>query len=234
MSAGAIRYGISFSAGGAAPPAVTPATPTPTSFRKSRRGMPTGSDMGPLVVAHQTVHGRWKVRVVEVLAVAADAPAHLERAVLVDAVHRLHRAVALLAGDTRAHVALVVELHVVGEVVDLDPRHLLAPVEVPGELLDLGLVGGHDLVAAHAGADGRDVRPLRVGGAVVAIFTVQIGRARVDLVAEVDGLNRTLGRAEPHVERLRQRHAGRDEADENEGTRDEFGHDRGENGRASW
>src|SRR5260221_7595218 len=148
MSSGAIRYGISFSAGGAAQPAVMPATPTPTSFRKSRRGMTIGSDMAPLVVAGQTVHGGWKVRIVEVLAVAADAPAHLERAVLVDAVHRLHRAVALLAGDARAHVALVIQLHVVGQIVDLDPRHLLAPAEETGELLDLALVGGHDLFTA--------------------------------------------------------------------------------------
>src|SRR5690349_17793324 len=113
MSSGATRYGISFSAGGFAQPAVTPATPMPTSFRKSRRSNTTWSSF-MLVVAHQAVHRRREVGVVEVLAVAGHAPAHLERAVLVDAVHLLHLAVALLAREPRAHVTLVVELHVIG------------------------------------------------------------------------------------------------------------------------
>src|SRR5215831_4885882 len=143
MSSGATRYGISFSAGGLAQPAVTPATPMPTSFRKSRRSNTTVSSFMS-VVTGDAVHRRRVVGVVEVLAVAADAPAHLERAVLVHVIHLLHRAVALLARESRAHVALVVELHVVRQVVDHDPRHLLAAVGVGGELLDLGLVGGHE------------------------------------------------------------------------------------------
>src|SRR5262252_8888798 len=158
MSSGATRYGISFSAGGLAQPAVTPATPMPTSFRKSRRSNTTLSSFRSSfmsVVAHQAVHRRRVVGVVEVLPVAAHAPAHLERAVLVDAIHLLHRAVALLAGESRAHVTLVVELHVVREVVHLDPRDLFAAVGIAGELHDLRLVGGDELVAADARAHGR-------------------------------------------------------------------------------
>src|SRR5215831_13606865 len=136
MSSGAIRYGISFSAGGLAQPTVTPATPTPTSFRKSRRAKTTWSSFMS-VMTDDAVHRRREVGVVEVLAVAAHAPAHLERAELVDAVHLLHGAVALLAGEAGAHVTLVVELHVVRQVVDLDPRDLLATIEVVGELRDL-------------------------------------------------------------------------------------------------
>src|SRR5262249_41694996 len=156
MSSGATRYGIRCSVGGAVQPAVTPATPMPTSFRKSRRSNTTRSSLMS-VVTHQAVHRRREVRVVEVLAVAAHAPAHLERAVLVDAIHVLHRAVALLARQPRAHVALVVELHVVRQVMDLDPRDLLTAVVVARELHDLGLVGGHEAVAAHARAHGGDV-----------------------------------------------------------------------------
>src|SRR5437879_12908768 len=103
MSSGAIRYGISFSVGGAVQPAVTPATPTPTSFRKSRRWKTTESDITPLVVTDQTVHAGREVGIVEVVAMTGHAPAHLERAVLVDAVHLLHRPVALLAREPGAH-----------------------------------------------------------------------------------------------------------------------------------
>src|SRR5262245_2295274 len=171
MSSGAIRYGISFSAGGLAQPTVAPATPTPTSFRKSRRSNTTRSSFMS-VVADQAVHGRREVRIVEILPVAAHAPAHLERAVLVDAVHLLHRAVALLTGEPRTHVALVVELHVVGQVVDLDPRDLLAALLVARELHDLGPVVGDEPVASHAGAHGGDVGPLGVRRAVVAVLAV--------------------------------------------------------------
>src|SRR5690242_10355027 len=141
MSSGATRYGSSVSAGGFAQPAAAPATPMPTSFRKSRRLKTTGSDMALSVVTHQAVHRRRVIGVVEVLPVAGDAPAHLERAVLVDAVHRLHRAVALLALEAGLDVTLVVELHVVGQPVHLDPRDLLAAVGVAGQLHDLGAIG---------------------------------------------------------------------------------------------
>src|SRR5262247_3316656 len=103
MSSGATKYGISFSVGAAAQPAVTPATPMPTSFRKSRRSNTTRSS-AMSVVTDQAVHRRREVRVGEVLPVAAHAPAHLERAELVDVVHLLHRTVALLAREARAHV----------------------------------------------------------------------------------------------------------------------------------
>src|SRR5262245_208104 len=156
MSSGATRYGISFSAGGFAQPAAAPATPTPTSFRKSRRSNTTRSSLMS-VVTHQAVHRRREVRVVQVLPVTAHAPAHLERAVLVDVLHLLHRAMAFLAGEAGAHVTLVIELHVVGQVVDLHPRDLLTAVGVARELHDLGLVGGHEPVAAHARAHRGDI-----------------------------------------------------------------------------
>src|SRR5580765_6857082 len=180
MSSGATRYGISFSAGGLAQPAVTPATPMPTSFRKSRRSNTTRSSFMS-VMTDQAVHRRRVLRVGEVLPVAAHAPAHLERAVLVDAVHVLDRTVALLAGEARAHVTLVVELHVVGQVMHFHPRHLLAAIGVARELHDLRLVRGHELVAAHARAHGGDVRPHGVRRAVVAVLAVHLVRAGVDL-----------------------------------------------------
>src|SRR5207249_7083976 len=61
------------------------------------------------------------VRPVLALAMTADAPAHLERRILIDDRHRLDRPVALLAGEPRPDVALVVELDVLGQGVDRDP-----------------------------------------------------------------------------------------------------------------
>src|SRR5215831_13568586 len=123
MSVGATRYGISFSAGGEAQPDAAPATPMPTSFRKSRRSKTIFSLIALLVVAGDTVHGGRILRVIEMLPVTSHAPAHLERRVLVHLLHLLHRAVALRALDSLQHVALVIELHVRGKLVDPDPRH---------------------------------------------------------------------------------------------------------------
>src|SRR5439155_1734579 len=112
MSVGATRYGISFSAGGEAQPDAAPATPMPTSFRKSRRSKMIDSLIALLVVTGDAVHGGRVLRVVEMLPVTAHAPAHLERRILVHLLHGLHRAVAFRALDPLLHVALVVELHV--------------------------------------------------------------------------------------------------------------------------
>src|SRR5258708_1911878 len=52
----------------------------------------------------------------------------------------------------------------------------------------LGPVGDRELVAAHAGADGRDVRDRGFLGAVVAVEAVDAELAGVNVVREVDGL----------------------------------------------
>src|SRR5262245_12351409 len=94
-SVGWTRYGISRSVGGAAHPVTVPATPRPRSFRKSRRSKTTASDTGrPLVVTDHAIHRGRVLRIVHVLAMAVEAPAHLERRVLVHDRHRLDRAVA--------------------------------------------------------------------------------------------------------------------------------------------
>src|SRR5690349_9060104 len=181
MSSGATRYGISLSAGGFAQPAAAPAAPMPTSLRKSRL-VKTKSLIAFLVVTHDAVHRRGMRGVVQVLAVAAHAPPHLERRILVDHGHLLHRAVAVLAREAGEHVALVVELHVVGKPIDLDPGNLLAAVEIGGELLDLGAIRDRDLVAPHAGADRRQVRDRGLLRAVVAVQAVHAQLAGVDLM----------------------------------------------------
>src|SRR5438046_3185943 len=155
MSSGGTRYGISFSAGCAHP--ATPMPPRPTSLRKSLRLNVTESVMGFLVMTRQAIHRRRVLGVVEPLAMTLEAPSHLERRVLIHHVHLLNRAMAGLALDAGANVALVIELHVVRQPVDLDPRRRLTAVVIGRELLDLGPVDGGDLVAAHARAGGGNV-----------------------------------------------------------------------------
>src|SRR5687768_13459111 len=121
------------------------------------RARERGDSWGASVVAGRAVVAR------PVLDVTVDAPAHVERGVLVDLIHVLHRSVAALAGDAGVDVAHVRELDVVRHLVDALPGDRLPLVPVGGELLDLGELGAGDRMAAHAGADGREawVRGLR-------------------------------------------------------------------------
>src|SRR5262249_37492431 len=189
MSVGATRYGIHFSVGGEAQPDAAPATPMPTSFRKSRRSKTIRALIASLlVVTDDAIHRGRVLRVVHVLPVAGDAPAHLERRILVHDLHGLDRPVTVLALDPGPDVPLVVELDVRRELVDLDPRHLLAALEVAGELDDLRPVGARQLVAAHAGADRRKVGDRRLVGAVVTVEAVHAEGVGMDLMAEMDRL----------------------------------------------
>ena len=56
------------------------------------------------------------------VSVAIHAPSHAEAVFLSHTFHRLDRAVALLAFDARRNVRAVVEVSVIGQVVDPDPR----------------------------------------------------------------------------------------------------------------
>src|SRR6185436_16400026 len=207
VSSGATRYGISFSGGAAQPAVAAPASPTPTSLRKSLLSKTTPSLIGPLVVAHQAVHARRVRGVVEILAVAGHTPPHLERRVLVDHRHLLHRTVAGLARDAGLDVALVVVLH------------------VGRQLVDLGTVAGGDLVAAHARAHRRQVRDRGLLGAVVAVQTVHAELSGMELVAEIDRLRGAA--LVPEVlnrERLRESDGAGGERSENGGDNQESFH----------
>src|SRR6516225_10016574 len=186
----------------AAAPAVSPAI-----FRKSRRSISGISSRVPaLVVTGDAVVGR------AAREVTLHAPAHLElrrrqeEAALgvaglrsqVDALLVLDRTVALLALHARLDVAHVLELHVVGQVVDAHPRDRLVLVVVLVDLRDLLLRARSAplldvLVAAHADRDRRHRRvPAALGGAVAVeardAEVPVLRRARVDLVVELDRL----------------------------------------------
>src|SRR5215813_954012 len=107
--------------------------------------------------------------------------------------HSLDAAVARLAYEPRLDVIHVRKLRELGNTEHADPRNRLLPLPVAVELLHLLVaLRGHDLVAAHALLHRRDARigaSPRVG---VAVLAGDLVRARVDYVAEEDGLHRSL------------------------------------------
>src|SRR5687767_13861334 len=110
------------------------AVPAPSTLRKSRRLTPAfvvgslisvvaaGAVVARLLALIFGRHSAARVRDVSRRAltfggvvtvdVTLHAPAHVQRRVLVDAIHFLHFAVARLAGDAGAHVAHMREPHV--------------------------------------------------------------------------------------------------------------------------
>src|SRR5262249_3453046 len=98
-------------------------------------------------------------------------------------------AVAGLAADALGDVDRVVEVDVVGQVVDLDPLDRLARPPALADGLELGRLVPDLRVAVHAGLGRRGVR---VGGlldAGVAIAAIDAHRSGVVLVGELDGLD---------------------------------------------
>src|SRR5262245_58757833 len=81
---------------------------------------------------------------------AAETPPHRERRELADAIHLLDRPMAPLALHTRDDVLTVVEVNVVGKVVNLHPRD--GPLVLRGllQLLDLRRLLLQHAVAVHA------------------------------------------------------------------------------------
>ena len=135
-------------------------------------------------------------RLLIVLSMTIDAPAHLElghgheiaetgvrnEIKLVDL---FHRSVTRLAFDARLDVAIVAELDVLRQPMDLNPfdRFLLFPVllQYPNAL-DLVVFERELRVASHAELDGGDAGGLGLVGARVAIETLDLEFARVVFV----------------------------------------------------
>src|SRR5512145_2625282 len=129
------------------PTVAAPAPVTPRIFRNSRRRTPVGcvvSLMGSVVTDAAVVAHL-------LLDVAADAPSHVEILLLIHGKHVLDGTVTLLTGDTRVHVSHVRELHVVGHLVDADPRNGLI---LRRELLQLGDFGTRGAIGTPRTNDG--------------------------------------------------------------------------------
>src|SRR6185503_18814614 len=130
--------------------------------------------------------------VVRRIAVAVETPAHADRLGLRDDLHLIDPPVTAHAAYAAREVHLVIEVDVVGKVVDADPRHRIAALPAVVDRAQARRVRLHDVVAAHA--------RLRVGhhrleaalDVRVAIAAVEAELSGVLPVAEGHGLHRRV------------------------------------------
>ena len=126
-----------------------------------------------------------------VLTVTAHTEPHFHGRYLLDHRHLRNLPVAVLTTDSGLHVALMVKARMLGKIVDMNPGYRLLVFIILSELLDLGFVGQHRLMAAHAKLDGWQRRIWRFSNAGVAVLTLHLILLHVGRMAKVDRLLRT-------------------------------------------
>jgi len=122
--------------------------------------------------------------------VTGDAKSHLKIDTL-DSIHGLHRPVALLALNLTVDMALMIEQHVFGQVVDLPPRCRRFCIEVPMLLSNPGMIGDDKIVTVKTLFNRRNPGKIGTGYIRVAKLALYVFDAGMQSVAERDGLFRT-------------------------------------------
>ena len=117
------------------------------------------------------------------IAMAVQAPAHAERFVLVDLFHLIDPAVTTHAADAAGHVGAVIEVGVVGEVMNLHPLHGLTRLVALPDWSELGARRPNFAVTVHARLCRRDRRMRTVFDGAVAIPAIDAELAGVQRVA---------------------------------------------------
>ena len=119
---------------------------------------------------------------------AIETPGHALWLVLVDDLHFIDRAVAAVAAHATVHMHSVVEIGVVGNLVDADPVDWLAGFPTlahGGEFRTISL----DLsVAGHTGLGGRDIRVRGDLNEAMAVAAIHAELLHVNHVGEGNGL----------------------------------------------
>ena len=126
------------------------------------------------------------------IAVAGEAPAHMERRRFPGQRHVANRPMTLGAADALGNVDAVVEIDVIGQGVDCGPTQRLALGQALAHRCeDFGI--GPDLrVASHAGMGRRDARILRDLHRGMAVPAIEAEAADVVLMAEWYWLRRDV------------------------------------------
>src|SRR5262249_17958598 len=145
---------------------------------------------------------------------AVHAPAHAEIGDLTDALHALHRSVALLAGNARADVRPMIEIREVGQRMNAGPGDGTGVLDGSVEFLQLGrddlprpalllfrelVFSPHgaqrsrdEFVAVHANGGGRNACMPAFIRAEVAILALDLQLARVKAVRICNWLHRLV------------------------------------------
>ncbi len=117
-----------------------------------------------------------------------QAPAHAELLMLIDLLHLIDTTMTRHTTDPTCHMGAVVEVHVVRQVVDLDPldRYVVRCALSNGK--QLVALRMHESVAVHARRGRRNSRVARLVYRVVTIPTVDTHLARMQRMAVRNGL----------------------------------------------
>ena len=126
------------------------------------------------------------------LAVAGQTLAHVQSFHLSGFSHRLDLAMAGLALDTGSNMGPVLKKHKIRERGDFDPLDRLFLIPMTLEFLNFGLVRCRNLMTAHAALNRWDPGHSGAPGITVAILAGDLKIARVDLMAERNGLPRRI------------------------------------------
>src|SRR5688500_12036525 len=122
------------------------------------------------------------------IAVALEAPFHLQRALLPHERHPIDLPVTGGAPDALVHMDAVIEEHEVWEIVDARPTNRCVSGEAGANRLQVRAIGEDLRVAVHARLGRRDPGETGLFDRRVAIAAVDTVAGHVALVAELDGL----------------------------------------------
>src|SRR5262245_5695555 len=145
----------------------------------------------PLIVRRRPLHVEYvlaRPHLVLGMAMAVEAPFHLQGHGLIELIHLVDVAVARRAADALVHVHAVVEVDKVGQIVHPDPadRAVVAPARA--HWLEVRALRPDLRVAVHARLRRGDAGERRDVDTRVAVATVDAELAGVMRVAELDGL----------------------------------------------
>src|SRR5437588_2320582 len=118
------------------------------------------------------------------LAMAVQAPLHLQGILLVHEGHLIDRAMAAIAANALVYMNAVIEIHEVRKIVDACPLQRLACAEAGADRLQQGGICPYLGVTIHAGFSWWDPSETRLFDRGVAITAIQAQASHVMLMAE--------------------------------------------------
>ena len=143
----------------------------------------------------QVKHLRLRPHVFVRVAVTIQTERHAEGFRVPHFVHLINRPVAFHAGNTAVHVDGVVEINIIGRLMNLNPWHRLIVFKTLTDWLQSRIIGQHGGVTFHAGLGGRDIGIPRFIDVVMAVTTVNTHLVGMHIVRKGNRLDRLI----PHT-----------------------------------